>query len=152
MDAFATVDDLTARWRPLTTEERERAAVLLADASNALREKAYAVGRDLDRDAMQRPSFASVLRSVTVDSVARMLNTPASDPAVTQESRSALGYSVQNTYLVPGGGVYFRKDELSRLGLNRQKVGVIEFYGNAAGNHGCAAEHDGCAHLDGGNC
>lgn len=44
-------------------------------------------------------------------------------------SQSALGYSVTGTYLIPGGGLFIKKSELSRLGLRRQKVGVMDIYG-----------------------
>ena len=35
--SFATVDDLEARWRPLSEAEAERAVALLSDASAILR-------------------------------------------------------------------------------------------------------------------
>lgn len=143
MNAFATVDELTARFRPLTTEERGRAALLLADVSDALREKAHALGKDLDAEAMERESFLSTLRSVTIDVTGRMLNSSTTDPAMTQMSQTALGYTVQGSFLTPGGGIYFRKDELARLGLSRQRIGVIELYGNDTGPAGAA----GCAHA-----
>ncbi|MGV7835606.1 Gp19/Gp15/Gp42 family protein, partial [Mycobacterium kansasii] len=43
---------------------------------------------------------------------------------------SALGYSVSGSYLVPGGGLFIKNSELSRLGLKKQRFGVIDFYGN----------------------
>lgn len=46
-----------------------------------------------------------------------------------QSAESALGYSFSGTYLVPGGGLFIKKDELKRLGLRTQKYGVIDFYG-----------------------
>jgi hypothetical protein len=46
-----------------------------------------------------------------------------------QMSQSALGYSVSGTYLVPGGGLFIKKSELARLGLKRQKTGVIDLWG-----------------------
>lgn len=143
MNPFATVDELAARWRPLTAEERTRAALLLDDASNMLREKAHSVGVDLDAMAMERDSYASVLRAVTVDAAARALNSPTDQPAMTQMSQTALGYTVQGSFLTPGGGIYFRKDELARLGLSRQRIGVIELYGHDSGPAGPA----GCAHA-----
>ena len=47
-----------------------------------------------------------------------------------QMSQSALGYSVSGTFLVPGGGLFIKKSELARLGLRRQRIGVIDIYGN----------------------
>lgn len=45
---------------------------------------------------------------------------------MTQFSESALGYSASGTFLVPGGGLFIKTSELARLGLRRQKYGVIE--------------------------
>ncbi|MFR4357424.1 MAG: Gp19/Gp15/Gp42 family protein, partial [Clostridia bacterium] len=38
------------------------------------------------------------------------------------------GYSYSGTYLVPGGGLFIKKTELARLGLRRQRYGVMEPY------------------------
>ena len=48
---------------------------------------------------------------------------------MTQFSESALGYSVSGSFLVPGGGLFIKDNELTRLGLKRQRFGVIDFYG-----------------------
>ena len=32
------------------------------------------------------------------------------------------------SFLVPGGGLFIKKSELARLGLRRQRMGVIEPY------------------------
>ena len=48
---------------------------------------------------------------------------------MTQLSQSALGYSQQATFLVPGGGLFIKRSELARLGLRKQRYGVIDFYG-----------------------
>ena len=46
-----------------------------------------------------------------------------------QFSQSALGYTASGTYLVPGGGLFIKKSELSRLGLKRQRIGVLDIWG-----------------------
>lgn len=76
------------------------------------------------------PYFASVVKSVTVDIVARTLMTSTDQEPMTQTTESALGYSVSGSYLVPGGGLFIKNSELSRLGLKKQRFGVIDFYGN----------------------
>ena len=48
MPAFATVDDITSLWRPMTPAETERADALLPVVSDTLREEAKRVGKDLD--------------------------------------------------------------------------------------------------------
>ncbi|HAV94928.1 MAG TPA: hypothetical protein DCW64_04270, partial [Lactococcus lactis] len=72
MNPFATVDDLTMLWRPLKGDEKERAEKLLEIVSDSLREEADKVGRDLDAMIAEKPPyFANVVKSVTVDIVAR---------------------------------------------------------------------------------
>jgi hypothetical protein len=131
MNPFATVDDLTMLWRPLKEDEKERAEKLLEIVSDSLREEADKVGKDLDAMiAGKPPYFVSVVKSVTVDIVARTLMTSTDQEPMTQTTESALGYSVSGSYLVPGGGLFIKNSELSRLGLKKQRFGVIDFYGN----------------------
>lgn len=130
MIPFATVDDLSTLWRPLKENEKTRAEKLLEIVSDSLREEANKVGRDLDAMIAEKPPyFGSVVKSVTVDIVARTLMTSTDKEPMTQTTESALGYSVSGSYLVPGGGLFIKNSELSRLGLKKQRFGVIDFYG-----------------------
>ncbi len=129
MESFATVDDLEILWRPLTLEEKDRAGALLSVISDSLRYEAQKVGKDLDQMIEDNPTLANVAKSVTVDVTARTLMTSTNSEPMTQMSQSALGYSVSGTYLIPGGGLFIKKSELARLGLRRQRIGVIELYG-----------------------
>ena len=128
MDAYATVADLTALWRPLTQDEATRAEALLPIVSDSLRMEAKKVGKDLDYMIEDEPLLATIAKSVTVDVVARALMTSTDSEPATQFSESALGYSVSGTYLVPGGGLFIKKSELARLGLKRQRMGVISLW------------------------
>ena len=128
MSNFATIEDINTLWRPMTTDESTRADALLPIVSDSLREEAIKVGRDLDAMIEERPTLASVAKSVTVDVVARALMTSTNSEPATQYSESALGYSVSGTYLVPGGGLFIKKSELARLGLRRQRLGVIDLW------------------------
>lgn len=127
--SFATVEDAADLWRALTGEEESRAAELLPVISDVLRSEARRVGKDLDRMVEEGELPENVVRSVTVDVLARTLMTSTNAEPITQFSQSAMGYSVSGTYLVPGGGLYIKKAELARLGLRRQRMGVIDFYG-----------------------
>lgn len=122
MSAFATTQDLIDLWRPLTTEEEDRAENLLIIVSDELRLRANDVGKDLDEMIEATPALANVVKSVTCDVVARILMTSTDQEPTTQFSQSALGYSVSGTYLVPGGGLFIKKNELARLGLKKQKL------------------------------
>ena len=129
MKTFATLEDLTKLWRELKSNEIERAESLLEIVSDSLRYEATKVGKNLDQMITENSALESVAKSVTVDVVARTLMTSTDNEPMTQFSQSALGYSVTGTYLVPGGGLFIKKSELSRLGLRRQKIGVMDIYG-----------------------
>lgn len=129
MVSFATVDDINNLWRQLNNEETDRAEYLLEVVSDSLRIEADKVGRDLDDMILNNKALANVTRSVTVDVVARTLMTSTTQEPMTQFNQSALGYSVSGSFLVPGGGLFIKKSELARLGLRRQRYGVIDFYG-----------------------
>lgn len=128
MVSFATVDDINNLWRTLNDEETDRAEYLLEIVSDSLRIEADKVGRDLDDMILNNKALANVARSVTVDVVARTLMTSTTQEPMTQFNQSALGYSVSGSFLVPGGGLFIKKSELARLGLRRQRYGVIEPY------------------------
>lgn len=130
MSTFATIEDVSKLWRPLkNSEETTRAESLLEVVSDSLRVEAEKVGKDLDAMVAESPSYANVVKSVTVDIVARTLMTSTDQEPMTQMSESALGYSFQGSFLVPGGGLFVKKTELARLGLRKQRYGVIDFYG-----------------------
>ena len=128
MSDYATVEDIITLKRPLTAEEQERAEALIPLVCDSLRFEAEKVGKDLDSLIEDSDMLAAVAKSVTVDVVMRELMTSTDSEPMTQMSESALGYSVSGSYLVPGGGLFIKKSELKRLGLSRQKYGVIEFY------------------------
>lgn len=129
LEPFATTQDLEKIWRKLSADETIRSEALLVIVSDSLREEAYKVGKDLDEMIKIRQSFESVVKSVTIDVVARTLMTSTNQEPMTQYSQGALGYTMSGTYLVPGGGLFIKNSELSRLGLRRQRYGVIEPYG-----------------------
>jgi len=129
MDAFATIEDLETLWRPLKDSEKERAVALLEVVSDSLRVEAKKVNKNLDALIDESVSYASVVKSVVVDVTARTLMTSTEGEPMTQTAESALGYSWSGSYLVPGGGLFIKNSELSRLGFRRQRYGVINFYG-----------------------
>lgn len=133
--AYATVNDVIALFRALTPEEQQRVTSLLPIVEDELRQRAHDVGKDLDNMIDNGDVLPNVVKSVVVDVVARALMTPTNDAPMSQYSESALGYTVSGTFLVPGGGLFVKKSELERLGLRRQRIGVIELYGDDKGNH-----------------
>lgn len=131
---YASLSDITTLWRVMSAEEEERAEALLPLVCASLWEEANKVGKDLDKMIQANEDLAEVAKSVTVDVVARTLMTATNQEPMTQMSQSALGYAMSGTFLVPGGGLFIKKSELARLGLRRQRYGVMTLYGDDQGN------------------
>lgn len=125
---FATVGDVALLWRTLSDEEQVRAAALLPLVSDALRQAAQNRGQDLDQMIEERKVLPNVVKAVTVDVLTRVLRQSTDGETMSQESQTALGYNWQGTYAVPGGGIAnaIMKNDLKRLGLRRQRMGVID--------------------------
>ncbi len=128
MADFATLEDIKNLFRPLTADEETKAKALLPIVSDSIRQEAMKVGKNIDEMISKGLLLENVVKSVTVDVVARALMTSTNSEPMSQMSQAALGFSVSGTYLVPGGGLFIKKSELSRLGLRRQRYGVIELY------------------------
>lgn len=131
---YCSVDDVISLWRPLKNDEILRVKELIPVVENSLRVEADKIGKNLDQMAKENEAYRNVLKSVIVDVVARTLMTATDQEPMTQYSESALGYSFSGSFLVPGGGLFIKKSELSRLGLRRQRYGVIDFYDTNKGN------------------
>ncbi len=129
-EKYASLSDITTLWRVMSAEEEERAEALLPLVCASLRAEANKVGKDLDQMIQENEDLAEVAKSVTVDVVARTLMTATNQEPMTQMSQSALGYAMSGTFLVPGGGLFIKKSELARLGLRRQRYGVMTLYGD----------------------
>jgi hypothetical protein len=74
--------------------------------------------------------YASTVKLVTVDIVSRVLRQSTTSELMAQESQGALGYTWSGTYAIPGGGIAqsIMRNDLKRLGLKRQQIGVLEVY------------------------
>lgn len=133
MTDFATINDVIELYRALTADETTKAEALLPVVSARLRQCAANVGRDLDKmiRADASGNLAIVAKSVTVDVVARNLQTPTSGAPMSQFSEAAMGYSVSGTFLVPGGGIFIKNSELKALGLTRQRYGTFDLWGGS---------------------
>lgn len=126
MEYFVSLEDINALFRPLSSTEEDRAVALIPVVCDTLRQEAANVGKDLDAMLESGKAKENVVKSVCVDIIARTLMTSTNSEPMTQMSQSALGYTVSGTFLSPGGGLFIKKSELARLGLRRQKVGVID--------------------------
>ena len=131
MTNLATVKDENSLWKPLSHVEQEQVEALLPVVSDSLRQEAKRVGKDLDKMIANGEILPNVVKSVVVDIISRYLDQLSSDNASTlsQESQSALGYSWSGTYVNTGGGMSILKKDLKRLGLTRQRFGMVDLYG-----------------------
>lgn len=126
---LVSIDDLIKLFRPLQADEVEKANSLIETVISDLKVKAKKVYMDLD-ELSKDNDYHNVLKSVVCDIVGRALMTSTDQEPMVQSSESALGYSWSGTFLVPGGGLFIKNDELKRLGLLKQRYGVIDFYEN----------------------
>lgn len=124
---YCTIQDIINLFRPLTPEEEERATNLIPIVCDSLRQEAKKINKDLDEMLESGELLENVVKSVTVDIIARTLMTSTHQEPMTQFTQSAMGYSYGGTFLNAGGGLFIKKSELSRLGLRKQRYGVIEF-------------------------
>ena len=134
--SFATVQDVIALWRTLTSAEEARVEKLLPLVSSLIRQKAADVGQDFDRRIATEPWLADTARMVTVDVVGRILRQSTTGEVFAQESQTALGYNWQGTYAIPGGGMAnaLMNNDLKRLGILRGQFRVRELWtGEAEG-------------------
>ena len=129
MKPFVTLKDISLLFRNLSSLEERKASALLEVVSDSLRQEAKKVGKDLDEMIKNGEVYENVVKSVAVDIIARNLMTSTDSEPMEQFSQSALGYTASGTYLVPGGGLFIKKSELSRLGLKRQRIGVLDIWG-----------------------
>jgi hypothetical protein len=126
--AYLSIDELMTLWRPLKQDEMERARALIDKVEANLKVEAKRANKNID-ELVKDKDYLDLYKSIVCDVVARNLMTSTDQEPMIQSAESALGYSFSGTYLVPGGGLFIKKDELKRLGLRTQKYGVIDFYG-----------------------
>lgn len=134
MSAFATLDEVIAiSGKSYTSDEQTRISTLLPLVSDALRYEAIKVGKDLDdMISLSDDAYESVVKLVTVDIIMRVMRQSLDGEPMSQMSQSALGYSVSGTYAIPGGGIAaaIMRNDLKRLGLRRQQIGVVSLWSN----------------------
>ena len=131
MSAFAALSDVqTLTGMTYSEAEQGRINALLPMVSDALCWEAERVGQNLQQMIYENDALASVAKMVTVDIVVRVLRQSQEGEPMSQESQSALGYTWSGTYAVPGGGISgaIMRNDLKRLGIKRQRYGVIDLW------------------------
>lgn len=132
MAAYATTNDYASIYGvTLSQAETTRVGNLLDLASSILNVELNKRGKSTEY-ITDDEDLSNVAKLVVCSSVHRVMKkAEEAGGDITQFSQSALGYSVSGTYLNPGDDLYFLENELKRLGLKRQKIGVIEPYVNS---------------------
>lgn len=128
MSDFATIDDVKVLWRELTDDESAKVNELIPIVCNYLRYEAEKVGKNLDEMIANNPALSDIAKSVTVSVVKRYINDNSQDAvSMSQMSQAAGGYSISGTFLVAGGGLFIKRNELASLGLRRQRIGQLDY-------------------------
>ena len=121
---YATVADLTKFWK--APDDETRATYLLTLASNRLRLIGENVNVDVDARANASAAYFSTAQWVIMEAVKRALLTPTDMQPVDTFQQTAGPYSENIKYTNPSGDLWFKKSELSDLGLNgNQKLDSI---------------------------
>lgn len=114
-NAYANHEDLTAFWK--TPDDTTRADYLLKLASNRLRLIAEEVDIDLDAKANSNPAYFDTLQWVVMESTKRALQAPLDQQPMETWQQTAGPYSENIKYTNPTGDLWFKKAELSAIGL-----------------------------------
>lgn len=104
-DVYATVGDVSARWRTLSDSEETRCVALLADASDLIR-TTCPNWQEAGEDTLRRVTCAAVIRALQSGDMA----------GVTQSSQTAGPFSQSWSYSNPSGDLYLTKAEKKALG------------------------------------
>lgn len=132
-DAYANKDDLTAYWK--APDDSNRANYILKMASNRLRQIAADVDVDLDAKVNANEVYFLNVQWVVMEATKRALQSPLDREAVESSGITAGPYSENYKYANPSGDLWFKKTELSQLGLQgRQSLDSISTSQNLYGD------------------
>ena len=131
MSEFATLQDvLTLTGTDYTTQQQERISALIPVVSDLIERKGREVGKNVHKEMAIDSAYASVVKLVTVDVVARVMRQSMDGEPLSQESQGALGYSWSGTYAIPGGGIAMSlmNNEMKLLGFKQQKLRSVRLW------------------------
>lgn len=115
--AYATVEDLAARWRPLTQAEQDRAQILLDDAAVRLDTVAPPPDTPTDHDE-------AVRLIVSCEMVKRAMAVPGGF-GVTRTSEAIGPFQQSADFANPTGDLYLTKADRRLLGVGAQSAASI---------------------------
>jgi hypothetical protein len=91
--------------------------MLLELASNRLRLIGEDLGIDVDGRADSSEAYASTIKWVVLEAVKRAMTAPVDQQAIDSYAQTAGPYSENYKYSNPSGDLWFKKTELTQLGL-----------------------------------
>lgn len=116
--AFATYEDVEARWRTLTADEQTKATVLLNDAANML----LALVRVDESDGQQQ----AILKQVSCTMVIRSMVASESTAFGVDKLQATMGpFSQQMSFTNPNGDLYLTKQEKRLLGIGHTNGRIL---------------------------
>ena len=127
MENFATVEDVINLYGSLNADQLSKVEQLLTYTSSYFRSLAKEYGRDLNQEVIDDEDMKNNAKLATCNVVIRELD--KGNSSLSQESQSALGYTWSGTYVNTGGGLSILNKDLKLLGLNRQRIGMVDIYG-----------------------
>ncbi len=143
MQAYATVEDLEARWRTLDDDEKAKAETLLGDATTHIRALINQKrGDKFEPDELMQEN----LKVVCCNIVMRSMNAKQSYFGMSEVSATAGPYSQTFTPINSSGDMRLTDEEMRLLGLKGQRGGFAYPYkcGGNACVHNCAICEGGC--------
>lgn len=123
--AYATVDDLAARWKELSSAEEDMASALLDDAAVMLR----AIIPDLDARLADERLDADVLSLVSCRMVRRAMSAPAGFEGVSAFNQGAGPFSQSVSFANPSGEMWVSRAERRMLGLGGGGAFTVDLLG-----------------------
>lgn len=126
--AFATYEDIEARWRTLTADEQTRATTLLDDAAVMLSLLVVVDASDMEQ--------ADALKIVSCNMVIRSMVAASSSAFGVDELQATMGPFGQTAHFAnPNGDMYLTKLDKKLLGIGGGKGRILHpAYGQQHGN------------------
>ena len=116
--AFATYEDIEARWRTLTADEQTRATTLLDDAAVMLNRLVVVDASDMEQ--------ADALKIVSCNKVLRSMVAASSDAFGVDELQATMGPFGQTAHFAnPSGDMYLTKLDKRLLGVTGGKGRIL---------------------------
>lgn len=127
--AYATVEDLQLRWRPLTPSETERAQALLDDAAAYIETMFRSNGKEIDQED---ELLATALKIVSCSLVKRIMSSRLD--GVSQLSQTAGSFNEQYTFANPSGDMFLTERECKMLGISQRATKICQLMPRTRGD------------------